>query len=439
MRLSAWAWLALSSVWLCSLTGATRPRYGGTLTVELSSVVATLDPATLPAEFAPSIAETLVTRNERGFIQPQLAVAWQHDSDDKRWRFSLRPNVAFHDGAPLTASSAEPSLVAALKKKYGDITITSGGQALLVQSERPIPDLLSDLARPETAIVRRSDTSPLIGTGPFRVVRWEAGRRVTLAAFEDYWGGRPFLDSVIVNFAPGLTRSDVFDIPFASARRVLPEGIRIWSSPPAELLAILAANPQSTLVQALSLAIDRAPLVNVLTQKRGEAAFGLLPQWLSGYAFLFQMAPDAARARQMIAQLRLPPISLAYPPNDSFARAIAERIALNARDAGIVLQPGAGAGGNLTLIRWPIESSDAAENLKRLSARLGIPERAASIDAAKPESLYAAERALLDDQRIIPLLHIPKMYGFASRVRGWEAAQKTTPFRLNLESLWVSP
>ena len=46
-------------------------------------------------------------------------------------------------------------------------------------------------------------------------------------------------------------------------------------------------------MQAIALAIDREPIVNVLTQRRGEAAFSLLPEWLSGYASLFAPLPTS--------------------------------------------------------------------------------------------------------------------------------------------------
>jgi len=437
MRLRAWAWLALSSIWAAYLPGATRPRFGGTLTVELSTGM--LDPASPQGHLSVAIAETLVRVNARGSIEPQLALAWQHEPDYKRWRFSLRPKVAFHDGEMLNASSAAPALLAALKKKYSDATITYGGQTLVVQFEHAMPELLAELARPEAAIVRKTDTNPVVGTGPFRLVAWEPGRRISIAAFEGYWGGRPFLDSVVISLGAGPARADVFDIPFGSTRRVVPENTRIWASPPRELIALLAANPQSTLLQALSLAIDRAPIVNVLTQRRGDAAFGVLPQWLSGYAFLFQTAPDIARARQLISQLRLPAISLTYPANDSFVRAVADRIALNARDAGITIQPTTNSGGSLTLVRWPIESADAAAELIRLLGLLGAGEHAASIDPTKPETLFEAERALLDDHRLIPLVYLPELYGLGPRVHNSEAAQKRDPFRLNLENLWVDP
>ena len=437
MRLRAWAWLALSSVWAASLTGATRPRYGGTLTVELS--IGALDPVSPQGRVSTAIVETLVRVNARGVVEPQLALAWQHEPDYKRWRFSLRPKVAFHDGEPLSAASTAPALLAALKKKYSDATITGGGQTLVIQFEHAVPELLAELARPEFAIIRKTDTSPFVGTGPFRLVAWELGRRLSLAAFEGYWGGRPYLDTVVITLGSGAPRADVFDIPFGPTRSVVPENIHIWASPRRELIALLAANPESTLLQALSLAIDRAPIVNVIAQRRGEAAFGVLPQWLSGYAFLFQTAPDIARARQLISQLRLPAINLTYPSNDSFARAVADRIALNARDAGITIQPTPNSGGSLTLVRWRLESADAASELIRLLGFLGVGERAASIDPIKPETLFEAERALLDDHRIIPLVYLPELYGLGPRVHNSEPAQKRDPFRLNLEDLWVDP
>ena len=132
MRLHAWAWLALSSLWLAPLAGATRPRYGGSLTVELSSAWSTLQPFVGSSDvIAPLMAENLVRLNEKGQIEPQLAVAWQHDADRKRWRFALRPKVLFHDGEPLSAASAAPSLVGALKKKYGSANLVQVNQNIM--------------------------------------------------------------------------------------------------------------------------------------------------------------------------------------------------------------------------------------------------------------------------------------------------------------------
>jgi ABC-type transport system substrate-binding protein len=440
MRLRGSAWLALSSLLFSSLlTGAIRPRYGGTLSVELSTAWTTLEPGAMQTALSIPIAETLVRVSSRGEMEPVLAVAWQHDPDFKRWRFSLRPKVAFHDGEALTAASAVPSLLAALKQKYGEVSIEAGGQAIVVQADRAMPELLEVLALPSAAIFRKSDANSLIGTGPFRVTSWEPGRRLTLAAFDNYWGARPYLDAVAIEFGTGRGRPDLFDIPVGPARRILPEGLASWSSEPRTLVAITANNAQPVLLQALALSIDRAPIVNVLAQHQGEAAFGLLPQWLSGYAFLFQSTPDVMRARQLASQLRPATMSLSYPANDLFLRSVAERIALNARDAGITIQPTPGGNGNLrvnlSMMAWPLESTDATDGLKRIAEQVGAGDRAKQLDPAKPETLYQFERLLLDEYRIIPLIHLRESYGIAPRVHFQPS--NSDSFALRLEDAWV--
>jgi MarR-like DNA-binding transcriptional regulator SgrR of sgrS sRNA len=383
------------------------------------------------------ITETLVRIGSHGQIEPELAVAWQHDPDFKRWRFSLRPKVTFHDGEALTAASAAPSLLAVLKQKYVDVSIEAGGQALVVESDHAMPELLEELALPDAAIFRKSDANMLIGTGPFRIIAWEPERRLTLAAFDDYWGGRPYLDSIEIEFGPGRGHAEIFDIPVGPARRILPEGVTTWSSEPRTLVAITSANADLALAQALALLIDRAPIVNVLAQHKGEAAFGLLPQWLSGYEFLFQSTPDVARAKQLVAQSHLGPASLGYPANDLFLRSVAERIALNARDAGITIQPTSNGNANLRLIEWPLESTDAAHELKRIAEQEGAGDRARQLDPAKPETLYQLERSLLDDHRIIPLVHLRETYGISPRVHFQPSSLDT--FALHLEDAWVWP
>src|ERR1700722_8210246 len=124
MRLRGSPWLVLTSLLFSSfLAGAVRPRYGGTLTVELSTAWTALDPGAIQTALSIPIVETLVRVNSRGDMEPMLAVAWQHEPDFRRLRFSLRPKGAFPDGEALTAASAAPALLAALKQKYGEVSI----------------------------------------------------------------------------------------------------------------------------------------------------------------------------------------------------------------------------------------------------------------------------------------------------------------------------
>jgi peptide/nickel transport system substrate-binding protein len=419
MRLRGWAWLALSSLLLDPLAGETRPHYGGTLTIEdtLSDVPGLGNSLVIP------VAETLVRVNSRGQIEPVLSVAWQHDPDYKQWRFSLRAKVKFHDGQPLTAASVIPSLTLALKP---DVSIEAGGQALVIKSAQPMPGLLEQLARVGISRAGR------IGTGPFRFAS-DNVHRTTYTAFEDYWGGRPYLDSIIHQDASTSGRADIFDIPVAPQRRIVPEGWTTWSSAPKTLVAIQGLNVDANLLKALALAIDRAPIANVLAQHKGDAAFALLPQWLSGYEFLFQSGPDLARAKQIVAQLHPPPVSMEAPPNDPFLRSVAERIALNARDAGITIQMK--PAGDLRLLELPLESTDVAYDLARIRAQLNVADLT-QLDGATPEALYQFERSMIEEHHIIPLIHLRESYAISPKVHFQPSRDQ---FALHPEDAWIAP
>jgi len=183
---------------LAAAVAVARPQYGGVLRVETTSLIRTLDPAAAPvdafdalarARVLPLIFETLVTIDDRGGIAPQLAASWEHEARSPRWRFHLRPSIKLHDGSILDA----PRVAAALRS-IGGLKTSADADTLVVESDRETPDLLWDLASAHMAVVVRRG-SDLLGTGPFRVERFESPRMV-LRAHEDYWNGRPFVDTV---------------------------------------------------------------------------------------------------------------------------------------------------------------------------------------------------------------------------------------------------
>jgi len=89
---------------------------------------------------------------------------------------------------------------------------------------------------------------------------------------------------------------------------------------------------------------------------------------------------------------------------------------LNARDAGLAVSiaPNA-ANADVRLVEVRMESENAARALNGVAAALGLGVPG---PADSPEALYAAERGLLDGFRVVPLLHLPDVYGVGSRVRG---------------------
>jgi peptide/nickel transport system substrate-binding protein len=426
---------------LASLTGLsasaeTRPHYGGRLTVEIHDAITFTDPAAWPPQLVALVYDRLVTVDERGEPHPALATSWQHDPDTKRWEFRLRPGVKFHDGSPLNAAA-----VAACLKGW---SVTAADDDVVVQTENPAPDLPARLAGPGGVIFRRGADGVTTGSGPFRIAEWQPGRRALLTANDNYWGGRPYLDDIELQMGRPprdqaidleLGKADLVELTPDDARRVAEHGARTWVSAPAELLALVferrhTAVEDAQLRQAVALSIDRAAIQNVLLLKQGESTGALLPGWLTGYAFLFPAARDLERARQMAAPLAksgtritlgritLGRITLSYDAADPLARPIAERIALNAREAGVVVQVAPGGTADVRLARVPLRSLDPAQALASYAAAFGM---AAAFKAPghSPEARLEAERKLLEDGRVAPLFHVPQIVGLGPRLRNW--------------------
>jgi hypothetical protein len=271
----------------------------------------------------------------------------------------------------------------------------------------------------------------------FTVTRWESGRRAVFAADENAPGGRPFLDIVDVQMARPqreraieFGRADLVELGPAELRAGSSQ--RIWSSAPVRLLA-LVFGPRADDVrvrEALALAVDRAAIHKAMLQRQGEISGGLLPQWISGYAFLFPAAADIPRARALLSGVPASARALTLTAAD---RTMAERIALNGRDAGLALSAvPAGAASDVRLAEARIASTDPALALAGVAAALGLP---APAPTAGLEALLAAERALLEGARVIPLFHLPDLYAVGPRVRGGPGITPLGEWRF--ESLWL--
>ncbi len=382
---------------------------------------ASFDPAQFAAlENLTALAfDRLVVWNDSAQLQPSLATSWRHDTDFKRWEFQLRPGVKFHDGSPFNASSASSAL-----ERFGAI---ASGDTLILRSEQPAPGLPALLAGAGQSIWKRAADGAIVGTGPFRIQSWEAGRRAVFTANDDYWAGRPYLDAV--EFEMGrplrdqaldfdLGKADIVELAAADVRRVRQNGKAIWTSAPTDLVALVFEPTVDERVRdAVALSIDRATIQNVLLQRQGVSTAALLPQWLSGYAFLFTDARDLERASQIAPRAGVP-VSLTYDPQDAVLRAIAERIAVNAHEAGITIRPVAAPQiASARIVRVTIASPDPQQALIAIAPALGT-----TVPASFPK-LYDAERALLRDYRIVPLFHLPQILGLGLRVRGWNAAR----------------
>ena len=428
---------------LASARAASRPRYGGELRVETAASIDRLDPAATSAtpaqhalleRLAPLVFDRLVRIDSSGEFVPQLATTWQHDGTYRRWQFWIRRNVKLHNGAVLNVNT----LAQAVGVMNAAWRVRALGEGIVIESDAPLPGLLQELAQVRNSLaVRAGDDAP-VGTGAFRIKTWEPGRRAVFVAHDDHWGGRPFTDSISITFNRSLRdqmvdlelgRADVTEVAPEQARRAAQNRLRVSSSEPAELLALVFTGSQAAqdanLRQAVALTVDRDSIQNVIAQRQGEVARGILPGWVSGYGFLLTHKPDVQRARRLRVETRTAPLMmLAYDTADPLARAIAERVAVNAREAGITLQVIAETAASRSpnadarILRVRPGSANPRAALQRMLDEFGRADLLAST-ADSPEDLYRVERALIDEFRVVPLLHLPEVYGVNNRVRNW--------------------
>jgi hypothetical protein len=190
---------------------------------------------------------------------------------------------------------------------------------------------------------------------------------------------------------------------------------------------------EGKLREALALSIDRSSIRSVVLQGAGEPSGGILPNWISGYAFVFGNGQNLDRARELRSEVpRAPAQTLGYDAADTLARVIAERIALNARDAGITLQTTTSGTSDVRLVRLPLASLNPRVALLTVAASVGLA--APKFPGNSAEDLYQVESTMLRAQRIIPLFHLPVGYALSPAVKDWTQDRDGSE---HLENVWI--
>ncbi|HJZ63591.1 MAG TPA: ABC transporter substrate-binding protein [Candidatus Acidoferrum sp.] len=474
---SVTAFLALSAL-ACTSFASTRPRYGGTLRIELLAQSVSVDPRTWKPgsrDFAANerlaalIFDRLVSLDNYGRFAPQLATEWSHDGSFKHWQFLLRSDAKFSDGAQLTASEAAAALAPLLPD---DLKVSASGGSLIFQSTDSRPDLLELLASGRFFVYRVMPDGSLLGTGAFtqddptkniKAPAPETGtaqpsvQKLRFSANESCWAGRPFLNAVEVSYGVPPLRA-LFDLQVGRAelvelapdivRRATQSNTRVWASSPLTVYALrfedsFPADSTKKLREAISLSLDRATMAGVLLQKQAEPAATLLPQWLSGYAFLFKAEVDLERAKKLRASLPLniaggtSPLRLQSEASGDLARLLAERVAVNARQASLAVQHLSKAtnAAELHLFAWRIESLSAGQELRELAKEARL-EDSKEGNPADPDRRYAWERKILEERKLMPLVAVPDYAGIAATVRDWQPS----PWgEWRLADVWLEP
>ena len=236
-----------------------RQEAGGTLNVPIAGVVRIVDPSLSAtqedSEVLPNVFETLTYAVEGTRIIPWLASELTAESGGTRFRFRLRPGVRFHDGRRLTARDVRYSFERILLNKEsvarwmlspirGAKRLLEGAGADLegfhivsrgeffIDLEKPVSFFPAVISYGATAIVPEGTgvmgsgwRDNAVGTGPFRIVGFEPGRRLELERNPHYWrAGYPKSEGIVFRFgiAPDEIRTEFLAGRLSLASDLLP-------------------------------------------------------------------------------------------------------------------------------------------------------------------------------------------------------------------------
>lgn len=162
-----------------------------------------LDPISSPSfvtrNFAYLVFDTLVAMDGQGRYRPQMLAGWETSADGLTWNFQLRPGLAFHDGAKVTAEDvvaslqrwgARDSIGRRLMAASAELN-AQGEDRFVLRLARPFGGVLEALGKPSVHVpfimpARIASGTPptqqvreIMGSGPFVFLReeWVPGER----------------------------------------------------------------------------------------------------------------------------------------------------------------------------------------------------------------------------------------------------------------------
>lgn len=356
--------LLLGGCWRSSpetTEGTTKPACisRDTLVINIATEPPTLDPARMTDVVSFQVLQNLMqglTRlDEQARIQPALAQHWQVLDNGRRYRFTLRPNLRWSDGQPLTTNdfvyawqraltpatgSQYASLLFPVKnarafyagqlKDFNAVGIQAiNSRVLDVTLEHPLAFFLDLMAFPVAMPLRQdriiqhgaafTEAAHFVVNGPFRLAQWHHDSHLVLRPNPYYWGPKPTMPVRLVMVPDGNTALGLYDQGQLDYVANVPSVLtgQILKRPDAQRLALNAVYylgfnvdkpplSDGRVRQAFAYAVDRDLLTRL--QNSGQVPIsGLIPPEMTGYsANEVGLTFHPEKARHLLAQAGYP-------------------------------------------------------------------------------------------------------------------------------------
>ena len=314
------------------------------------------------AQGALTLFERLVMLDKNLELTGAAAESWEQSADGLRWTFKLRPGGMWSDGRRVTASDFEytykrfldPAEASPYAFFYYEIKgsrafnqgqttdrSTVGVRALddltlEIETEKPCPYLPFIVAftgsgpvprwQVEKYGVRWSEAGNLVANASYTLTEWRKGRQATLSLNPYYTGPhKGYLEKIVQIFTTGhpgtapyenneidYLRVLLTDLPFIENHPTLKSELAYYAFPESWYLFFRTREPPFDDVKvrrAISHAIDREALCNVVLRNTGVPAYSMLPPKFPGSAdasIREIQAYDPERAKALLAEAGYP-------------------------------------------------------------------------------------------------------------------------------------
>lgn len=285
-------------------------------------------------------------------IEPELAESWTISDDGLVITFKLKPNAVFQDGSKVTADDVKWSFDRAVTVGgFPTTQMRAGGlvrpdqfevadeATFIVRLDKPSKLSLPDLAVPVPFIVNSklakqhaTEADPwameylhknTIGSGAYKVTRWDPGQQVVYERFDGWAGGPlPAVRRVIVREVPSaatqralIERGDVqmaFDIPDKDAAE-LASKLTVYSTPIENCIHCLCLNTKfepfrdPDVRKAIAYAVPYEAIFQTAAYGRGAPLWGG-PTGIDDISWPRRIpyATDMAKAKEHMARSKFP-------------------------------------------------------------------------------------------------------------------------------------
>ena len=334
---------------IASLAGSAAAAPEGQVTwgVHVTLAPTWLDPAETPGIITPfmlmyALHDGMVKPMPDNVMAPGLATSWTVSKDGLTYDFTLRKNVRFHNGDPLTAEDVKFSFEryrGAAAKSLKDRVVaveTPAPDQVRFRLKNPWPDFLlfyttasgAGWIVPKKYVEKVGDEGykkAPIGAGPYKFVSSTPGVEMVFEAFDQYWRKTPSVKRLVFKMIPdestrlaALKRGEV-DAVYSIRGELAEEVLR---SPGLTLKPTVIQAPQwvSMLDQwdpkspfhdrrvrlAANHAIDRKAINQAITLGHSRLTYSVIPSTFEFYWAPKPFAYDPATAKKLLAEAGFP-------------------------------------------------------------------------------------------------------------------------------------